>query len=40
MFVSKEEYSDEEIDDFINAIDKKHVIENEEKKTNTDNLFK
>lgn len=32
--------SDEEIDNFINAIDKKHVIENEEKKTNTDNLFK
>ena len=32
--------SDEEIDDFINAIDKKHVIEKAEKKTNTDDLFK
>ena len=32
--------SDEEIDDFINAIDMKHVIEKAEKKANTDNLFK
>lgn len=32
--------SDEEIDDFINAIDSKHVIEKAEKKANTDDLFK
>lgn len=32
--------SDEEIDDFINAIDRKHVIEKAEKKANTDDLFK